>query len=115
VPNRNEVVAEHRSRHPSEERRERRLIGVPPGEVVAKKPEIQLIAVIAVARRGDEENRGQSRRNRADPPPGHRLELGATPSLRQYCRHSPHCNTYDGETPAGGEQTTKARRTLVSR
>lgn len=62
-PNRNEVVAEHRSRQPSEERRERRLVGVPPGEMVAKKPEIQLIAVIAVTRRGNEENRGQSRRN----------------------------------------------------
>jgi hypothetical protein len=31
--------------------------------MVAKKPEIQLIAVIAVTRRGNEENRGQSGRN----------------------------------------------------
>jgi hypothetical protein len=60
---RNEVVAKHRCREPGEEWGERRLVGVAPGKVVAKKPEVQLIAVVAVTRRGQEEYRRQTRRN----------------------------------------------------
>ena len=54
------VFAEYRFGQPAEQRRQRRLIVVPPGRVPRGDAEVELVAVVAVAVRGRDEQRSSA-------------------------------------------------------
>ena len=64
------VVTERRFRQPAEQRRQRRLIVVPPGRMLRGDAEVQLVPVVAVAVRGRHEQRELGRRDGKNERPG---------------------------------------------
>ena len=64
------VFAEGRFRQPAQQRRQRRLIVVPPGRMLRGDAEVELVAVVAVAVRGRDEQRELGRRDGKNERPG---------------------------------------------
>ena len=64
------VFTECRFRQPAQQRRQRRLIVVPPGRMLGGDAEVQLVPVVAVAVRGRHEQRELGRRDGKNERPG---------------------------------------------
>ena len=92
------VFAEYRFRQPAEQRRQRRLIVVPPGRMPRGDAEVQLVAVVAVAVRGRDEQRELGRSDGKNERP----RDGGAAAIHHACRLFP-------TTPTGRAQPLSSR------